>query len=71
MTLENVRVVEMGQAFAGPWTAEILANLGAGVKKSRGPDQVMKPVVGVRRFGARMPPSFMRSTATKTLLRST
>lgn len=33
MALENVRVVEMGQAFAGPWAAKILANLGADVIK--------------------------------------
>ena len=37
MALENIRVVEMGQAFAGPWSAEILANLGADVIKVERP----------------------------------
>lgn len=37
MALENIRVVEMGQAFAVPWGAEILANLGADVIKVERP----------------------------------
>lgn len=37
MTLNNVRVVEMGQAFAAPFSAEILANLGADVIKVERP----------------------------------
>ena len=48
MALENVRVVEMGQAFAGPWGGEILANLGAVVIK------VERPGLGdeTRRWGS-------------------
>jgi len=36
--LEGIRVVELGQAFAGPFAAEILANLGAEVVKVERPN---------------------------------
>ena len=55
MALQNLRVVEMGQAFAGPWCAEILATLGADVIK------VERPEIGdeTRRWG----PPFWGDTA--------
>lgn len=37
MVLEDIRVVELGQFFAGPWASEILANLGADVIKVERP----------------------------------
>ena len=37
MALQNLRVVEMGQAFAGPWGGEILATLGADMIKVERP----------------------------------
>lgn len=37
MLLNDIRVVEIGQAFAGPWSTEILASLGAEVIKVERP----------------------------------
>lgn len=38
MTLEDIRVIEIGQALAGPFATEILANLGADVIKIENPE---------------------------------
>ncbi len=56
MMLNDVRVVEMGQAFAAPWSGEILAKLGADVVK------VERPGTGdeARRWG---PPFWGRDAA--------
>ena len=62
LPLHGVKVVEIGQAFAGPMAAEILAHMGADVVKVERPEGD-----DARRWG----PPFWQGTARRAISRST